>query len=252
MLLFIVLTPFRQGAWSTELVILVLGVDALGILFVLALYEPKRFHWAGRAGTGLVFVAFVWYLFDEIARGGSWYSDRISEPGSINALLGLLVFGVPCLRYTLLGRFARKPEIQSCDSDTQLWLTGQCSQCPKAFPEHEWALFATTVATKQNKDRLTEFFEKVKEHDWRSVAKFQDFDATQNDMLVFAVRCVSGGFVFVVRSPFELWEDDEVYLREPVTQAEMAEIESHIQPDSWNASTSAGSRTSGSSQAAQD
>ena len=90
------------------------------------------------------------------------------------------------------------------------------------------------MASDQNKERLTDFFEKEKDHKWRSVAKFQDFDATQNDMLVLAVRCVSGGFVFVVRSPFELWEDDEVYLREVVTPAEMLDIERLIQSDSWH------------------
>jgi hypothetical protein len=243
-LLFIALTPFRQGDWSAESVFLVVGVDALGVLLLLALYKPERFHWAGRAATGLVFLAFVAYLIDEIASGGSWHFGPRSEPSSLNALLGLLVFGVPCLRYTLVGRFGRKTEIQSGDIETHRWLTGQCSQCPKPFPEHDWAGFASTVASEQNKDRLTDFFEKVKEHDWRSVAKFQDYDATQNDMLVFAVRCVSGGFVFIVRSPFELWEDDEVYLREAVTPAEMAEIESWIPPDSWQVSTSAGSRPS--------
>ena len=234
-ILFILVTPFRQGEWSAETVILLVGVDALGVLLLLALYNPERFHWAGRAATGLVFLAFAAYLIDEISSGGSWHFGPRSEPSSLNALIGLLVFGVPCLRYTLFARFGRKTEIQ--------WLTGQCSQCPKALAEHDWAGLASAVVTEQNKERLTTFLEKVKEHDWRSVATFQDYDATHDDMLVFAVRCISGGFVFIVRSPLELWEDDEVHLCEAVTPAETMEIESYIPSDSWRVGTSARSRS---------
>jgi hypothetical protein len=244
LLLFIVLTALFHPQWSVESATIIGGLDGLAILMISALYNPKRFHWAGRATTGLVFLAFLAYLIDEIASGDSWHFGPRSEPSPLNALMGLLLIGMPCLRYTLLGRFGKKKEIHTEDTTMHRWLTGQCVQCPKPFAEHDWAGFASIVASEQNKGRLSDFFEKVKEHDWRSVAKFQDFDATQNDILVFAVRCVSGGFVFVVRSPFELWQDDEVYFREAVTPAEMVEIERHIPLDSWHAGTSAESRPS--------
>ncbi|HWC99824.1 MAG TPA: hypothetical protein VG456_23850 [Candidatus Sulfopaludibacter sp.] len=234
LLLFIVLTALFHPQWSFGSVTIIGGLDVLAVLMILALYNPKRFHWAGRVATSLVFLAFLVYLIDEIASGHSWHFGPRSEPSPVNALMGLLIIGVPCLRYTVLGRFGKKKEVHSEDTTMHRWLTGQCSQCPKPLAEHDWAGFASTVASERNKDRLTEFFEKVKEHDWRSVSKFQDYDATQNDMLVFAVRCVSGGFVFVVRSPFELWQDDELYLRETVTPVEMSEIESLISSDSWH------------------
>lgn len=233
LLLFIVLTTVLHPRWSAESRSILFGLDLLALLMILALYNPKRFHWAGRAAMGLVFLAFAAYLIDEIARGDSWHFGPRSEPTPLNALLGLLIIGVPCLRYTLLGRFGRKSEVHSEDPTTHQWLTGPCSQCPKPLAEHEWAGFASTAASEKNKGRLTDFFDKVKEHDWRSVAKFQDYDATQNDMLVFAVRCVSGGFIFVVRSPHELHENDEVYLRETVTAVEMLEIESLAPSISW-------------------
>ena len=231
LLLFIVLTALYHPQWSLGSVTMIGGLDVLAILIIFALYNPKRFHSAGRAATGLVFLAFLSYLVDEIASDHSWHFGPRSGPSPLNALMGLLIIGVPCLRYTLLARFGKKKEIHTEDTT-------------KPFAEHDWAGFASTVASEQNKERLTDFFEKVKEHDWRSVAKFQDYDATQNDMLVFAVRCVSGGFVFVVRRPFELWQDDEVYLREAVTSAEMMEIKSHIPPDSWHVGTSAESHPS--------
>jgi hypothetical protein len=245
--LFIVITPFRQGEWSAETIMAVVGADALGVLLVLAVYKPERLRWAGRAATGLVFLAFVAYLIDEISSGGSWHLGPRSEPGSLNALLGLLIFGAPCLCYTLFGRLGRKTEIPTDDLMIHEWLAGQCSQCSKPLAGHDWAGFAGTVATEQNKERLRDFFEKVKEHHWGSVATFQEFDATQNDMLVFAVRCVSGGFVFVVRSAFELFDGDKIYLREAVTQAEMMEIENHVPPDSWHIGAGAASRPSAKS-----
>ncbi len=242
LLLFIVLTALFHPQWSLGSVTIIGGLDVLAILMIFALYNPKRFHWAGRAATSLVFLAFLVYLIDEIASGHSWHFGPRSASSPLNALMGLLIIGVPCLRYTLLGRFGKKKEIHTGDTTVHRWLTGQCNQCPKSLAEHDWAGFASIVANEQNKGRLTDFFNKVKEHDWHSVAKFQDYDATQNDMLVFAVRCVSGGFVFVVRSPFELWEDDELYLREAVTSDEMLSIESLIASDSWHVGASSENR----------
>lgn len=234
LLLFIVLTALFHPQWSMESLTIIGGLDALAVFMILALYNPKRFHWAGRAATSLVFLAFLVYFIDEIASGHSWHFGPRSESSPLNALMGLLLIGVPCLRYALVGRFGGKKQLGTEEATAHRWLTGQCSRCPMSMAEHDWAGFASAVASEQNKERLTDFFEKVKAHDWRAVAKFQDYDATQNDMLVFAVRCTSGGSICVVRSPFELWQDDELYLVETVTSAEMAELESLIPPDSWH------------------
>jgi hypothetical protein len=230
LLAFIVLTAFFHPRWSLGTAGIISGLDVLAILMIFALYNPKRFQWAGRAATGLVFLAFLVYLVDEIGSGHSWHFGPRSEPSPLNALLGLLFIGVPCLRYTLLGRFGRKPE----GTTMNRWLVGPCSRCPRLLTEHDWAMFASTVASPQNKPRLIEFFEKVKAHDWCSVAAYTDFDATENDVLVYAVRCVSGGFVAVVRSPVELYENDELYLRENVTAAEMSEIERLVPATEWH------------------
>jgi hypothetical protein len=232
-LLFIILTAVSTAKWSTQSIILVVGLDLLAVLLILALYSQKRFHWAGRAATSLVFLAFLAYLIDEIASGHSWHFGPRSEPSPLNALLGLVTIGLPCLRYTLLGRFGGKVETTS--RTTNPWVTGPCSQCPKPLAEHDWAMFASTVASEKNMTRLTEFFEKIRTHDWHGVATFTEFDATENDVVAYAVRCESGGFVAVVRSPFELYENDELYLRENVSATEMPVIESLIPATSWHA-----------------
>jgi len=232
-LLFIIVTAVFHQPSSAQSTLVLVGVDVLGVLLVLALYNPKRFHSAGRAATALVFLAYLLYLIDEIASGHSWHFGPRSESSPLNALLGLVIIGIPCLRYTFLGRFGSKS--QTCrEEDLNPWLKVQCDQCSTPFSDHVRAMFASTVASEKNKARLIEFFEKVKAHDWRSVAGFTDFDATENDVLAFAVRCVSGGFVLVVRSPYELWEEDQLYLSEPVTAAEMSELESLIPATAWN------------------
>jgi len=137
LLLFIILTAIFHPRWSAESKSIVFGLDLLAVLLILALYNPKRFHWAGRAATGLVFLAFLAYLIDEIAIGDSWHFGPRSEPTPLNALLGLVFIGFPCLRYTLIGRFGRK----IADTTMNLWLTGPCGQCPKPLTEHDCAMF---------------------------------------------------------------------------------------------------------------
>jgi len=110
LLAFTVLTAVFRPRWSVGSAAAIGGLDLLAVLMILALYNPKRFQWAGRAATGLVFLAFLVYLVDEIGSGHSWHFGPHSEPSPLNALLGLLIIGVPCLRYTLVGRFGRKQE----------------------------------------------------------------------------------------------------------------------------------------------
>ena len=228
-LLFIIVTPFHKGEWSAQSVILVVGVDALGILLLLALYNPKRFHRAGRAATGLVFLAFLAYLIDEIASGHSWHFGPRSEPSPVNALLGLVVFGVPCLRYTLVGRFGRK----IVASDIDHWLTVACPHCGEEFKHHRRAMFGCTVASEKNRLRLTDFLAKLKDHHWQGAAAFSDFDAVESDVLAYAVKCGSVGVICIVRSPFELYENNELCCSENVSSEDVAEIEKLIAPTSW-------------------
>jgi hypothetical protein len=84
-------------------VVLVSGLDLAVLLLVVALYDPQRFNWAARGVTGIVFLAFVAYLIDELLSGKSWRFGTRRE--TLEALLGLLIVGLPCLRYSLVGRF---------------------------------------------------------------------------------------------------------------------------------------------------
>lgn len=95
-------------------------------------------------------------------------------------------------------------------------------------------MFATTVASDANKTRLEEFFEKAKAHDWRGLKSFSDWEGTQNDMEAYVVRCSSGGLVFVIWNPYELFDSDELYMRENASAEEMFEIEKLLPSTSWH------------------
>lgn len=93
--------------WTPLRVAIVAAMDVAGALFILGLYDPVRFRWANRAVCAGVFLAYVsyfvheWVLSDEPFR----LVERSSEASPRNALLGLLVIGVPCLLYGITGSF---------------------------------------------------------------------------------------------------------------------------------------------------
>jgi hypothetical protein len=113
LLLFVVVMSLKVDSWSATSSLLILGLDACALLLILALYDLKRFWWAGRGVTGIVFVAFLAYFADEIHRGQPWRFGPHSEDTPLNALMGLIVIGFPCLRYTLVGRFGSRDKIDS-------------------------------------------------------------------------------------------------------------------------------------------
>jgi len=221
LLLFAIGLPWMVNSWSAKAIAAVAVLESASLLLILVLYDSGRFWWARRVLAAIVFLFFVVYCVDTSVSG----KRKLWEP-----VLGLIAIGLPCLRYVFVGRFGREYKVVL---GIERFLVGACPNCGKPLNEHDRANFASTVASEDNKPRLTEFFESIKKHDWCAVSRFNDFDATKDDMEVYAVRCASGGVVFVFENPFELYESDELYCRETVSAAEMLEIESLVSPTSW-------------------
>lgn len=91
-------TPVR--AWRSEGGAIVLGLDAMSVLALLVLFDPKRFAWAGRALAGLIFITYSIYL--AMAWGGLGGTLRYYAP------IGYVVYGVSALYYVINGRFPWK------------------------------------------------------------------------------------------------------------------------------------------------
>jgi hypothetical protein len=90
------------------------GLGLFCWLLILFLYHPERFWLAGRIITGTVFLVYLAYLISE------WVWDAqdlgIGKPRSsatpLNATLGFLIIGLPCLWWTLFGRFSLRRQHQ--------------------------------------------------------------------------------------------------------------------------------------------
>jgi hypothetical protein len=118
LLLFAIGMPLLVQRWTPSVVMLVGSLVAAALLLLLALANPRRFRWAGRVVCGMVFAGYAEYAVDE------WFfSDtpfRLFESRTAtsprNALLGLVLIGLPALIYALTGRFSltngREPSVR--------------------------------------------------------------------------------------------------------------------------------------------
>lgn len=69
--------------------------------------------WAVRIVTGLVFAAYLTYLIYEWVfdiENGLGLGSRRGESNPINSLMGFVIIGLPCLWFTIFGRFTIRPE----------------------------------------------------------------------------------------------------------------------------------------------
>ncbi len=78
------------------------------VLATLGLARPQRFQWALRVVAGIILLAYVAYTISEAIawRNGKPFGFGTSRSGTslLNALFGLVVFGLPSLAFLLRGR----------------------------------------------------------------------------------------------------------------------------------------------------
>jgi len=106
LLLFAISIPLMMDEWTLGRTLVVIGLSATALFYAAALAWPRRLRWVGRAVAGMVFVFYAIYAIDQL-----FFSDapfRLVEAKSNasprNALLGLLIIGLPALIYALKGR----------------------------------------------------------------------------------------------------------------------------------------------------
>jgi hypothetical protein len=96
--------------WTVKSGLLVGVLSSAAILYALALLNPTRFQWAGRAVAGLVFAAYLAYTISELFFSN--HPVRLNEPRStaspMNAVRGLIIIGLPALWYA--ARKRRQPD----------------------------------------------------------------------------------------------------------------------------------------------
>ncbi|HOW88326.1 MAG TPA: hypothetical protein P5561_02315 [Candidatus Omnitrophota bacterium] len=100
--------PFYTAhAWDLKNIAAATGLSAFCALLALTVYDAKKFSWAARGMAFLVFLLFAFYLGSQVLRGigaHTWYPEGTRSTVSVpNAIKGFLVFGLPCLIYTIFG-----------------------------------------------------------------------------------------------------------------------------------------------------
>lgn len=103
------LLPWREGPLDLKMVIIGICWTAGCVLPPFALYDSRRFWWATRTLTAMIFVAYIAYFVEQWFFPVPRRSNAQASPE--NSLIGLFVFALPALWYTIFGRLTfRKPQ----------------------------------------------------------------------------------------------------------------------------------------------
>lgn len=124
-LLFAVVMPLLVEKWTLKVGGMIAGMEFLCLALLAGFWLPARIgRWAFRSLAGAVFLAYAGYLVDQF-----FFSDtpfRLvgsrAEVSPRNALLGLVIIGLPSLWYAIFGRFTFRepqpePEMMQSDDD---------------------------------------------------------------------------------------------------------------------------------------
>lgn len=99
--------PFLIRDWTPQKVALVGAASTACVLAIFAIYDARRFRLAARSLTGLIFLAYLGYLVEELVfTDKPLQPTRHGEASPWNSILGFVVIGLPCLWHSVLGRFS--------------------------------------------------------------------------------------------------------------------------------------------------
>jgi hypothetical protein len=120
LLLFALAVPLLIDRWTLIRVVVVSGMELACLALLAGLWLPARVgFWAFRALTGSVCLAYGAYLLYELVLTDKPFRvlGRPGEASPRNALLGFIIIGLPCLGFTLFGRFTLGPPPPEAELD---------------------------------------------------------------------------------------------------------------------------------------
>jgi hypothetical protein len=112
---------------------------------------------------------------------------------------------------------------------------GTCDICGQQLPpQHRYVRLASTIADEERTPQVTSFFSLIDKHNWKALHEINEFDASKNAVVAFAIACPVGRAMVVgIRSPVELYESDELYAKQTAGAEEMAVIANLVSPQDW-------------------
>ena len=108
LVLFAIVMPLSITEWNVARIILVTVMDVAALLLVIGLYNTKKFWWALRVVTAIVFCGYLMLLIDELLHGDTTINRLLRGDSPVEVIKTFIGVGIPCILYTLLGRFSRR------------------------------------------------------------------------------------------------------------------------------------------------
>jgi hypothetical protein len=125
-------------------------------------------------------------------------------------------------------------EVSNAEAATLRRMLKLCPACQRGLEDHRYTLLGMTVASRENEQRLGEFSNALKTQDWSKAKEFSEFDGGYNALEAYALKGVSGSFVFlVVRDPFELFESSSILHSEVLNRESGADLERVLGGENW-------------------
>jgi hypothetical protein len=110
----------------------------------------------------------------------------------------------------------------------------RCPVCRGDFRQHSYTLFAMTVLAHNSGQRVKEFFDACDDRNWIEARMFQEFDAEQDAVVAYVMRCHTGRIAFLLElSPFEYYEPDRLFALSLLDHESGQTLDRHIEENDW-------------------
>lgn len=110
---------------------------------------------------------------------------------------------------SILGRSKKQASAEEASARVLNEVIRSCPRCSQALNGHQYRLVAATTLKQEALDGFRELLSAIRNHDWQKVTSFQNWEGTQPNAEVYALKCSDGfGSVVVISAPFAL---DEPY-----------------------------------------
>jgi hypothetical protein len=109
-----------------------------------------------------------------------------------------------------------------------------CPVCSNELRGHRYALLASIIENPKNQPRLHKFLNDIKSRSWSEVLRFSEWQGDSDVVQLYAIRCPTSLFALIlIRSPFELYDDDHIIAIETLTADESSTLEAVIRGLNW-------------------
>jgi hypothetical protein len=109
-----------------------------------------------------------------------------------------------------------------------------CPVCGKELRGHRYALVASLVDNPKDRPRTDKFLNDIKSRSWSQVLPINEWQGDADVFELYAIRCPSSRLALVVvRSPFDLYDDDHIVAIESLRADESSTLAALTDRRNW-------------------